>query len=167
MSFKVPNIPICVAVACCGVALIFQIVAVAGTGWVVSESGQFGLFRVCASGVCVEITSSLSSDWWKAVQAFSIMGLLTILGSLALGILHFFKENNKELASAGIACCCVSVIFLIIELAVFGAEMVVGGRSVLGTTQYGYGFILSVIACILSAIAAVLFGVGKRKGVYE
>lgn len=61
MSFKVPNIPICVAVACCGVALIFQIVAVAGTGWVVSESGQVGLFRVCASGVCVEITSSLSS----------------------------------------------------------------------------------------------------------
>ncbi|PVD32083.1 hypothetical protein C0Q70_07511 [Pomacea canaliculata] len=162
MACKVLQIPICVAIVCCGVAFIFQLVAVAGTGWLVISVGdnseEVGLFRLCVNGVCTEYQMNDLEDWLKACQAFSILGLLTITGSLVLGILHFVLEDTAKVSVAGIASCAASVVFLIIELAVFGAET----SSLRKVYNFGYGFILSVIACILSFVAAVLFAVGSR-----
>ncbi|PVD32082.1 hypothetical protein C0Q70_07510 [Pomacea canaliculata] len=162
MACKVPKIPVCVAIVCCGVALIFQIVAVVGTGWLVisvgGDSAEVGLFRSCTNGVCTTYKMNDLEDWLKACQAFSILGLLAIAGSLVLGILHFVFEDTAKVSVAGIASCAASVVFLIIELAVFGAETSVLRHAY----NFGYGFILSVIACILSSITAVLFVVGSR-----
>ncbi|XP_025092903.1 uncharacterized protein LOC112563276 [Pomacea canaliculata] len=165
MAFKVPKIPVCVAIACCGVALIFQLVAVVGTGWQVGEiqypngivHEEDGLFRGCINDVCMEVQSTWLPNWWKACQAFSILGLLTIAGGLLAGIQHAVSENTAKASLAGIATCLSSTVFLTIEVAVFGAK-----SSESSAYQFDYGFYLSIAACVLSFISAVLFAVGLR-----
>ncbi|XP_025091103.1 lens fiber membrane intrinsic protein-like [Pomacea canaliculata] len=157
MAIKVPKIPVCGAIACCGVALIFQLVAVAGTGWFAHDYTENGLFRSCYFGSCGNLSEG--PDWWKACQAFSILGLLTIAGSLVLGILHALLDNTRNLSLGGIASSAASALLLVAELAVFGGMT----NEVAEDINYGYGFILSVIACVLSAIAAGLFAFGLRK----
>ncbi|XP_025089922.1 uncharacterized protein LOC112561574 [Pomacea canaliculata] len=156
MAFKVPKIPVCGAIACCGVALIFQLVAVAGTGWFVGNGIEEGLFRFCIFGSCGRLSEG--PDWLKACRAFSILGLLTIAGSLVLGIPHAVLDNSV-LSFGCIASSAATALFLVVELAVFGAKTVDAAKHL----NYGYGFILSVIACVLSVIAAGLFAFGLRK----
>ncbi|XP_025091237.1 epithelial membrane protein 1-like [Pomacea canaliculata] len=161
MELKVPKIPVCVAIACCGVALVFQLVAVGGSGWAVNKQAEIeiGLFRTCFRGECNDIQSSKQPDWFRATQAFSILGLLAIAGSLAVGILHAVLENTRVLCLLAIASCAASVVALLIEVAVFGGEM---GDEIRATkdVSFGYGFILSIIACILSVGAAACFALG-------
>ncbi|PVD32081.1 hypothetical protein C0Q70_07509 [Pomacea canaliculata] len=97
------------------------------------------------------------ADWWKACQAFSILGLLTIAGGLLAGIQHAVSENTAKASLAGIATCLSSTVFLTIEVAVFGAK-----SSESSAYQFDYGFYLSIAACVLSFISAVLFAVGLR-----
>ncbi|XP_025092205.1 uncharacterized protein LOC112562853 [Pomacea canaliculata] len=164
MACKVPKIPVCVAIVCCVVALIFQLVAVVGTGWLVfsrgDRGGELGLFRSCINGMCADVPSSLMPDYWRVCQAYSILGLLTIAGSLVAGILHSVFEDTAKVSVAAIASCVASVLFLIIELVMFGLE----SSSLRHETglDFGYGFILSIIACILSFLATLGFAVGSR-----
>ncbi|PVD32077.1 hypothetical protein C0Q70_07505 [Pomacea canaliculata] len=162
MELKVPKIPVCVAIACCGVALLFQLVAVAGTGWRVNKQTgrETGLFRGCVYGVCSDIVSRIMPDWFRATQAFSILGFFAIAGSLAVGILHAVLENTRVLSILGIASCAASVGALLIEVAVFGGGV---GNDIYDYSSFGYGFILSVIACIVSVGAAVCFAIELRR----
>ncbi|XP_025091109.1 uncharacterized protein LOC112562226 isoform X1 [Pomacea canaliculata] len=164
MELKVPKIPVCVAIACCGVALVFQLVAVGGSGWRVDKEAEIesGLFRGCAYGFCSNIPSSEMPDWFRATQAFSILGLFAIAGSLAVGILHAVLENTRVLSILAIGSCAASAGALLIEVAVYGGEMGDFIRAAEGDS-FGYGFILSIIACILSVGAAVCFALGLQQ----
>ncbi|PVD32078.1 hypothetical protein C0Q70_07506 [Pomacea canaliculata] len=164
MELKVPKIPVCVGIACCGVALVFQAIAVGGTGWVVNKktNEETGLFRYCSGHFCFNIESSIMADWFRATQAFSILGLFAITGSLAVGILHAVLENTRVLSLLAIGSCAASFGALLIEVAVFGSEM---GETIIATAgaRFGYEFILSIVACVLSVGAAVCFALGLRQ----
>jgi hypothetical protein len=60
MGFKMPPIFVIIAIVCAAVGLIFQIVGVATTGWIVAKVGDagFGLWEVCQLGVCISFPSS-------------------------------------------------------------------------------------------------------------
>ncbi|KAK7463930.1 hypothetical protein BaRGS_00038067, partial [Batillaria attramentaria] len=87
MGFKMPHIAVIVGLVCIGVALIFQIVGLATTGWT-SQTGGVGQLDV-ETGLW-----SYCRDWMEAVRAFAIIGLLVIVGSLVVGILICFMDNK-------------------------------------------------------------------------
>ncbi|XP_025092705.1 uncharacterized protein LOC112563158 [Pomacea canaliculata] len=167
MAFKVPKIPVCVAIAYCGVALVFQLVTVAGAGWLVIPGGcdgnktrSVGLFPRYQNDLRFLVEYSEYSEWWTVCQVFSLLGLLAIVESLCIGILHCFLENTSVLSPHALAACAAAETFLIIELVVFDSMMRDINQNVFTT---GSGFICSVIASVLIFDAAVQFIVGLRQ----
>ena len=62
MGFQMPPILAIVALVCAGVGLLFQIIGVATTGWLIfSGPGvdvSSGLWQSCAGDLCVDIRSA-------------------------------------------------------------------------------------------------------------
>ncbi|KAK7478038.1 hypothetical protein BaRGS_00030714 [Batillaria attramentaria] len=149
------------ASGCVLVALVFQLVGIAGTGWLVSDPGGYGLFRVCAEGVCVRYGDEglVAPDWLKAVQGFSIIGLLTILAVATLVVLHYVKENAAQYTIVAAIISGVSGLVILIEFAIYVAK----SKDLLGNgVSLGYGFILTVIACVDCFVAAVFLFLAKN-----
>ncbi|KAK7463936.1 hypothetical protein BaRGS_00038073, partial [Batillaria attramentaria] len=99
-EFKKPHIAVIIGLVCIGVALIFHIVGLATTGWAsadldiptVNAELKVGLWSVCLQSTCSEYLSL--PDWLGAVRAFSIIGMLMIVGCVVVGLLQLCKDNK-------------------------------------------------------------------------
>ncbi|XP_025092379.1 uncharacterized protein LOC112562962 [Pomacea canaliculata] len=162
MPIYKPKVPVMAAIACSGVALIFQLVAVAGTGWITSSGGDMGLFRFCVYTppfniyVCARFTDA--TDYWLACQVFSLLGEGTIFASFVIGVLHLFREDTTRLTVPVTALSAVSVAILVVEVGVFAGKT---SAVYAITPTYGYGFYLSIAAAVLSLVSTILHAVGR------
>ncbi|KAK7463935.1 hypothetical protein BaRGS_00038072, partial [Batillaria attramentaria] len=148
MGFKMPHIAVIIGLVCIGVALIFQIVGLATTGWTSGRTAVqsgFGFVTV--------------DDWLEACRAFSIIGLLVIVGSLVVGVLICFMDN-KMLPMIAAILAFVAAFCLLIEFAVFAGEY----EDAVGDADLGYSFALTIVAFLLCIAAGVCFLVPKFVG---
>ncbi|XP_025092833.1 lens fiber membrane intrinsic protein-like isoform X3 [Pomacea canaliculata] len=163
MPMYIPRIPVRVAIACSGVALVFQLVAVAGTGWLMWEASghteEDGLFRACFDGTCLSTTNNV--DWFVACQAFSILALLTIFFNVVVGVLHFFREDTSRLTLPAVALGAAAAVCVAVEVGVYADNT----KNIISDSanSYGYCFFLSVDAGVLSVVTVILQVVGRVK----
>ncbi|KAK7463926.1 hypothetical protein BaRGS_00038063 [Batillaria attramentaria] len=170
MGFQMPHIAIIVGLVCIGVAFIFQIVGVAATGWAVGErsfSGmtvdvEYGLWSGCSGSSCASIDDGADlPDWFEAVRAFAIIGLLVIVGCLVVAILIMFMENQMLPMIAAILAF-VAAFCLLIEFAVYAGEREEFAPS--EVFDLGYCFALTVVGFLLCIAAGICFIVPKFLG---
>ncbi|XP_025091151.1 uncharacterized protein LOC112562255 [Pomacea canaliculata] len=135
----------------CLVSTAFQVAAVADSSWALSDEDLIGLFNECKSDPC-------DTDWWRASRAFSILGLLTVILSLFLGLVHVVLPDRPIILLLASVSCGVSVLFLVIE----------GGISLQSRTDrdstsvtFGVDIVLSVFACGFSFFSALLYLMGR------
>lgn len=64
MGFKMPHIAVIIGLVASGIALLFQIIAVAAVGWLKTKNvdESIGLWRYCSSGQCFDFNSSLGAE---------------------------------------------------------------------------------------------------------
>ncbi|KAK7459686.1 hypothetical protein BaRGS_00038989 [Batillaria attramentaria] len=163
MGFKMPHIAVIIGLVCIGVALIFQIVGLATTGWTsgrtavqsgfgfVTVDVDRGLWSACSGSSCADYSGDLP-DWLEACRAFSIIGLLVIVGSLVVGVLICFMDN-KMLPMIAAILAFVAAFCLLIEFAVFAGEY----EDAFGDADLGYSFALTIVAFLLCIAAGVCF----------
>ncbi|PVD32088.1 hypothetical protein C0Q70_07516 [Pomacea canaliculata] len=155
MPMYIPRIPVRVAIACSGVALVFQLVAVAGTGWLMWEASghteEDGLFRACFDGTCLSTTNNV--DWFVACKAFSILALGTIFGNVVVGVLHFLREDTNRLTRLAVALGAAAAFCVAVEVGVYADKT----KSLITDSAYSYGycFYLSIFAGVLSVVSAI------------
>ncbi|PVD32086.1 hypothetical protein C0Q70_07514 [Pomacea canaliculata] len=163
-----PKVPVCVAMACSGVALSFQLAAVIGTGWLVWSFTMNrytigkGLFRYCVEFTDTCSTYDKPEDWIKACQAFSMLALGAMFGSFVVGILHILREDAQGLTLLAAGVNVVAAVNVAVEVGVYAAEnndLIM--NSMMITISYGYCFYLSIAAGALSVVAAILYVVGR------
>ncbi|XP_025091615.1 epithelial membrane protein 1-like [Pomacea canaliculata] len=160
MGFKKPHIVVVLGLVALVVALIFQIIAVAATGWytVKNTDDTYGLWGICTQGICLDYMSA--DDTIKATRAFALLGLFFIIFALAAGILIMFIDKKvMNLIAGGVA---ISAgVFVVIGIFIFlGTHL--HDKITAGTLHYfqlSYCFALSIVAfllCIASGIAFIL-----------
>ncbi|XP_045209928.1 uncharacterized protein LOC123561540 [Mercenaria mercenaria] len=140
------------------VALVIQILGVALPYWYQKEysssvSANGGLFRFCTEISNTKSCSNIenASDWWQAVQAFEIIGLLILVASLVLCIIVLFIKNDMKVLKLinWILCFCACG-FIIIGIIIYGAE----ASGVL--EEYSGAFAITIIAGIVALVAGVV-----------
>lgn len=156
MGFKMPHIAVIIGLVASGIALLFQIIAVAAVGWLKTKNvdESIGLWRYCSSGQCFDFNSSLVSDWLDATKAFALLGLFFIAGALAAGILIMFLDKKLLPLIAG-AVALVAALFVLISFAVFADQRKTPFPE-LGY-ELSYCFALSVVAFVLCIASGVCF----------
>ncbi|XP_025092376.1 uncharacterized protein LOC112562961 [Pomacea canaliculata] len=164
MHLHRPKQPVCVAIGCSGVALVFQLVAVAGTGWLMFKGDYLleqGLFRACARSQNICSAYDYVKNWAKACQAFSILALGTTFCSCVLGILHILREETQALTRLAAGVNAIAAVYIAVEVGVFAGETMDLVTNTTFTVSYGYGFYLSIVAGVLSVAAALFYIVGR------
>lgn len=161
MVFTKPPITVLIAIGAVGIAFLFQVIGVAGTGWLVKDSLQIGLWKRCivesATSKCIEVRDV--PHWQETVRAFGLMGVLVMGHSLFCGLLLCFTNNHQKYITLGaIGGALVGAIFSLIEWAVYVGETDTSIREYLG-----YSFGLTVTATILCFISAIFFFIGRFK----
>ncbi|KAK7459685.1 hypothetical protein BaRGS_00038988 [Batillaria attramentaria] len=160
-EFKKPHIAVIIGLVCIGVALIFHIVGLATTGWASADldilTVKVGLWSVCLQSTCSEYLSL--PDWLGAVRAFSIIGMLMIVGCVVVGLLQLCKDN-KMLPVVTAILAFVAAFCLLIEFAVFAGKK----EEKFGDADLGYSFALTIVAFLLCIAAGGCFLVPKFFG---
>ncbi|XP_025091616.1 epithelial membrane protein 1-like [Pomacea canaliculata] len=160
MGFKKPHIAVVLGLVALFVALIFQIIAVAATGWYKQKYSEttYGLWGICTSATCADYTSV--SDTIKATRAFALLGLIVIIFALAAGILIMFIDKKvMNIIAGGVAI--AAGVFVLIGIGIFLGTYL-HDTIIANTLQYyqlSYCFALTVVAfvlCIASGIAFIL-----------
>lgn len=157
MGFKMPHIGVIVGLVCIGVALIFQIIGLATTGWSEIKAADYGvgLWKTCTGSKCDTYSTDNIPDWLNAVRAFGILGILAIGACLVAGILICFSEN-KILPMLAMIIAFVAAFCIMIEFAVYAGER--NKTANVGfATDYGYSFALTIVAFVLCLAAGVCF----------
>lgn len=154
-----PHIGVIVGLVCIGVALIFQIIGLATTGWLEIKAFDYGqgLWELCSGSDCQTISTGDGLEWLDAVRAFGILGILAIGACLIAGILVCFSEN-KILPMIAMIIAFVAAFCIMIEFAVYAGE---GGNA---GYDYGYSFALTIVAFVLCLAAGACFLLPKILG---
>ncbi|KAK7089371.1 lens fiber membrane intrinsic protein-like [Littorina saxatilis] len=160
MELKVPLLLARVAVACAGVGVILQVVAVAAPGWSASDYTDYskGLWESCDGRNCTSIyDGSKVPVWLQSCRTFGILSVILLALSLVVGVVACCIEYHG-LSSAAAICAFMATVCILIECAVYAGKV-----DMPGTWRLGYSFVLSVIACGLSIGATIFFFFSKRK----
>nr|XP_022294563.1 uncharacterized protein LOC111104749 [Crassostrea virginica] len=141
-------------------AVIFQLIGLASPYWLTTDlpgaNVNLGLWKYCAESVpdgltiCVDTTIRVTEDWFTAVQAMSILGLIALVAALVMTILKMFvMKENKVPQFVAIATAFAAAIFILISIAVFAAKMNDLFQSIPFTYHFAFAF------CILAMLAAI------------
>ncbi|PVD32094.1 hypothetical protein C0Q70_07522 [Pomacea canaliculata] len=151
-----PHIAVIIGLVASGIALLFQIIAVAAVGWLKAKNYDvsYGLWRYCSSDTCVDYPSTIVTDWLDATRAFALLGLFFIAGALAAGILIMFLDKKFLGLIAG-AVALVAALFVLISFAVFADNRKASFSE--QTFELSYCFALSVVAFVLCIASGVCF----------
>ncbi|XP_052702574.1 uncharacterized protein LOC128179205 [Crassostrea angulata] len=157
-------------------ALVFQIIGLASPYWVYMEfrTGKFfsGLWKECTElkeATCTD-TKDDKEDWFKAVQAMSILGFLVLIVAVVMTVLKLFvMKDNKPVLFAGIGTSFAGGtniyrthlrIFILIAVAVYAAKM---NDLLTIDFDYHFAFAFSIIAMITAFAAGGVMLVGIMK----
>ncbi|XP_025089932.1 lens fiber membrane intrinsic protein-like [Pomacea canaliculata] len=148
MGFKMPHITVIGGLVASGIALLFQVIAVAAAGWIKQTNADItgGLWKYCILNSCKDISSDLEADWLDATRAFALLGLFFIAGALAAGILIMVLDK-KFLALIAGAVALVAALFVLISFAVFADNRKVSFSEQM--FKLSYCFALSVVTFVL------------------
>ncbi|KAK7450088.1 hypothetical protein BaRGS_00039978 [Batillaria attramentaria] len=164
MGFVMPHVAVLAAAGCAFIALILQIVGVAAVGWASDQlyggSSQDGLWKIC--GMVQGI--SLCTDWpaVPSVRAFGILGILAMAACVACIIPITFMSDKQIFGLLAPGAAIAGGLCALIEFSVYASET--ADRAESSTYSYEYCFALTIVACALCVIAAVLFMIGRRRG---
>ncbi|XP_048781320.1 uncharacterized protein LOC125683866 [Ostrea edulis] len=116
-------------------AVIFQIIGLASPYWVTGDTTNLkfnlGLWKLCVEGFsrmevseCYDIKHAKLGDWFKAVQALSIMGLLSLLLAVVMVVLKLFVlKDSKAVIFVAIGASFAGAVFILISIAVFADKI--------------------------------------------
>nr|KAG5685660.1 hypothetical protein BaRGS_032429 [Batillaria attramentaria] len=157
-----PHVAVLAAAGCAFIALILQIVGVAAVGWASDQlyggTSQDGLWKICGmvQGISLCTDWPAVPSWLEAVRAFGILGILAMAACVACIIPITFMSDKQifGLLAPGAA--------IAGEFSVYASET--ADRAESSTYSYEYCFALTIVACALCVIAAVLFMIGRRRG---
>lgn len=150
----------------CG--LVFQIIGLSSPYWIYIEftgGKQYsGLWKTCTEiqeTTCIDINED--GDWFKAVQAMSILGFLLLIAAVVMTVLKLFvMKDKKPILFAGIGTSFVGGLFILIAVAVYAAKM----NDQLSNIDFDFhfAFAFSIIAMIAAFAAGgvMLFAMIKE-----
>lgn len=154
------------------VSFVIHLIGFASPFWsyvtTIDRKVNIGLWQACTKANELKICVSLSCDgaaveqqWcsstWKAVQALEILGLLAVFAAVVLISLKMFKFNDKTILKlAGICCCFIGGVFILIGVIVYGTQ------ENIEKTSFHFAFAFCIVAAIGSVIAAILLFIGDR-----
>ncbi|KAK6165739.1 hypothetical protein SNE40_022604 [Patella caerulea] len=142
------------AILLAGVGCLLHVIGLSVVYWIVSDpflSGAgSGLWQQCNLFRCYPYRAELIPDYWRATQAFVIIGLLVGVAGLALSILSLIKKAKLIKLLAAIACI-VAAGCILLAIIIFGAETRLSRSS-----QWGWGFILCIVSTLLFVPAGIL-----------
>ncbi|ESO82075.1 hypothetical protein LOTGIDRAFT_237157 [Lottia gigantea] len=139
------------AVILAGIGCLFHLIGLSVVYWVVSDpfvSGYgSGLWQQCGL-TCASY--SYTPDYWKATQAFVIIGLLIGVGGLVMSLVAMIQKT-RMFRLLGMVGCAAAALCILLAIIIFGASITLGRG-----TQWGWGFILCIISSFFFIAAAVL-----------
>ncbi|XP_069464178.1 p53 apoptosis effector related to PMP-22 [Ambystoma mexicanum] len=160
-------------------ALIFDIIALAGNGWVETESGAeyASLWKKCTSNRdTYECESIMDRAWGKATAALLIIGFIILIICFLLSFVALCVPNFGLLRVIG-GLLFVAVILQIIALIIypvrFTDELAVNNQKYMYSWTYGFGwgstiimFGCAIFFCCLPKYEDELLGNVKTKYFY-
>ncbi|KAL3891910.1 hypothetical protein ACJMK2_004152 [Sinanodonta woodiana] len=156
-----------IGVACSALSLILDIVAVAIPNWISDSPVHYGLWKICFSDACFDISDIFSlkhvqePDYLKATRALLIIGLIMLAAAIVVAVLKMFVMKDNSFLSSGAAGSAIAGGLLILVGAIIFAVKEIK-ESDLTADTLSSGFALAIVSGAIAILAGILFFIGKN-----
>ncbi|OWF40158.1 uncharacterized protein LOC110464180 [Mizuhopecten yessoensis] len=151
-----------ISIGCALAGCIFHLVGLATPIWtsqwsdlLLSLTGPHsGLFTKCGIFFCEP--NPQTESWFKATQAFAILGVLAGFASLVVTVLYLQYEKLKTdiMYKAAVGGHIAAAVFIFLAVVIYGAKAI-------GNLALSFG--LSIVGMLFHAVAGILMGIDKFK----
>ncbi|XP_029642517.1 uncharacterized protein LOC115217069 [Octopus sinensis] len=140
------------------VGFVADVIALATVGWLTQYDRKIGLFKMCTSLRCYDVTFT---GRLKTMQGAACLGFILLLVAVIMATVYIFKQNvraNKKYRWA--------VAILVLLGGIFASVGPLFGFGVAGYSP-SYSLFIGLLAGILSIVAGSLHIVDVKRTVFE